>query len=149
MNKLELEIKMVKVIRKVLSFLFIISAVFWFAGHYNRLNAFDIIYSVIMLVIGIVFLSGMIGTEKISIRINEAFILIKWIGEVRGRQFLYTDIDRICLKKFEVEIERMGKKRIRYNLDNLEVWQKKEVYDYFIKFSKEKAIVVERHFETD
>jgi len=96
MNKLELEIKMVKVIRKVLSFLFIISAVFWFAGHYNRLNAFDIIYSVIMLVIGIVFLSGMIGTEKISIRINEAFILIKWIGEVRGRQFLYTDIVRIC-----------------------------------------------------
>ena len=149
MNKLELEIRMVKVIRKVLSFLFIISAVFWFAGHYNRLNAFDIIYSVIMLVIGIVFLSGMIGTEKISIRINEAFILIKWIGEVRGRQFLYTDIDRICLKKFEVEIERRGKKRIRYNLDNLEVWQKKEVYDYFIKFSKEKAIVVARHFETD
>ena len=149
MNKLELEIRMVKVIRKVLSFLFIISAVFWFAGHYNRLNAFDIIYSIIMLGIGIVFLSGMIGTEKISISINEAFIFIKWIGEVRGRQFLYTDIDRICLKKFEVEIERMGKKRIRYNLDNLEVWQKKEVYDYFIKFSKEKAIVVERHFETD
>ena len=149
MNKLELEIKMVKVIRRVLSFLLILSAVLWFADHYNRLNAFDIVYSIIMLGIGIVFLSGMIGTEKISMSTSEAFILIKWIGEVRGRKFLYTDIDRICLKKSEIEIARMGKKRIRYNLDNLEVWQKKEVYDYFIKFSKEKAIVVARHFETD
>jgi hypothetical protein len=132
MNKLELEIRMVKVIRRVLSILFILSAVFWFTGHYNRLNAFDIIYSVFMLVIGIVFFSGMIGTEKISISTNEAFIFIKWIGEVRGRQLLYSDIDRISLKMFEVEIERRGKKRIRYNLDNLEVDQKREVYNFFI-----------------
>jgi hypothetical protein len=147
MNKLELKIKMVKVIRRVLSILLILSAVFWFAGHVNRLNAFDIIYSVFMLGIGIVFLSGMIGTEKISIRTNEAFIFIKWIGEVRGRQLLYTDIDRICLKKFEIEIGRRGKKRIRYNLDNLEVDQKREVYNFFIGISGEKSLNLERHFD--
>jgi len=147
MNKLELEIKMVKVIRRVLSFLLIISAVFWFAGHYNRLNAFDIIYSIIMLGIGIVFLSGMIGTEKISISINEAFLFIKWIGEVKGRQLLYTDIERISLKKFEVEIGRRGKKSVRYNLDNLEVDQKKEVYGFLIRISGEKSLNLERQFD--
>lgn len=147
MNKLELEIRMVKVIRRGLSLLLILSAVFWLAGHYNRLNAFDIIYSIIMLGIGIVFLSGMIGTEKITIVINEALILIKWIGEIKGRQLLYTDIERISLKKFEVEIERRGKRRIRYNLDNLEVDQKREVYNFFIRISGEKSLNLVRHFD--
>ena len=94
MNNLEIEINMVKVIRKALSILLIISAVTCFIGHYTGLSAFDIIYSVFMLGAGIVFLLGNIGTEKILIRADEASIFIKWVGEIRGKQVLFNDIDR-------------------------------------------------------
>jgi len=51
------------------------------------------------------------------------------------------------LKKFEVEIERRGKKRIRYNPDNPEVDQKREVYTFFIRILGEKSLNLERHFD--
>jgi hypothetical protein len=149
MDNLEIEIRMVKVIRKVLSILLIINGIAWFLSHYNRLNAFDLSYSVLIVAAGIVFLLAKTGTEKILIRTDEVSIFIKWVGLIREKQLLFADIDRICLKKSGVDIERKGKKRMKYNLDNLEVWQKKEVYDYFIRFSKEKDIIIERHFETN
>ena len=63
MNNLEIDIRMVKVIRKALSILLIINAVSWFIGHFNSLTAFDIIYSVFMLVAGIVFYRGSQGLK--------------------------------------------------------------------------------------
>jgi hypothetical protein len=76
-------------------------------------------------------------------------VFIKWVGLIREKRFLFADINRISLKKSEIEIDMKGMKWKIYNLDNLEVWQKKEVYDYFIRFSKEKDIVIERHFGTN
>jgi hypothetical protein len=149
MNNLEIEIRMVKVIRIVLSILLIINGLTWLISHYGRFNAFDLSYSVLILTAGIVFLYVKTGTEKILIRTDDTSIFIKWVGLIREKQLLFTDIDRISLKKSGVEIERLGEKRMKYNLDNLEVWQKREVYDYFIRFSKEKDIIIERHFETN
>lgn len=87
MNNLEIEIRMVRVIRKALSILLIINAVSWFIGHFNSLTAFDIIYSVFMLVAGIVFLSGKPGTENILIRTGDESVFIKWVGRTRGKRY--------------------------------------------------------------
>jgi hypothetical protein len=149
MNNLEIEIRMVKVIRIVLSILLIINGLTWLISHYTRLNAFDLSYSVIIAAAGIIFLLGKTRTEKILIRNDEVSVFIKWVGLNRGKRFLFADINRICLKKIEIEIDMKGKNKMKYNLDNLEVWQKKDVYDYFIRFSKEKDIVIERHFGTN
>lgn len=148
MNNLEIEIRMVRVIRKALSILLIINAVSWFIGHFNSLTAFDIIYSVFMLVAGIVFLSGKPGTENILIRTGDESVFIKWVGRTRGEEILFTDIDRISMSKAEVEVERRGMKRVKYRLDNLDIRQKREVYDFFIRLSGEKKLVLERHFES-
>jgi hypothetical protein len=147
MNNLEIEIRMVRIIRKALSILIIINAVSWFIGHYSRLNTFDIIYSSIMLIAGIVFLSGKMATEKILIRTNESSVFIKWVGKINGEQVFYNEIERIYLKRVEVEIARIGMKKLKYNLDGLERGQKKEVYDYFIKVAGEKNLILERRFE--
>jgi hypothetical protein len=146
MNNLEIEIKMVKVIRKVLSILLIINAVSWFIGHYASLTAFDIVYTVFILGAGIIFISGKIETEKISLRTNDISVFIKWVGFIGEKQLLITDIDRICLKKSVVEIERKGKKRMKYNLDSMDTELKKEVYIFFIKLAAEKNLILERHF---
>ena len=145
---MEIEIRMVKVIRKALSILLIINAVLWFIGHSNRLTAFDIIYSIFMLVAGIVFLSGKPGTEMILIRTGDESVFIKWVGKIRGKEILFTDIDRISISKAEVEIERRGMRRVKYRLDNLDIKQKREVYDFLIRLSGEKKLVLERHFES-
>ena len=36
-------------------------------------------------------------------------------------------------------------KRLKYNCDNLDLVQKKEVYDFFIKVAGEKNLILERH----
>lgn len=147
MNNLEIEIKMVKVIRKVLSILMIISVVSWFIGHYTNLSAFDIVYSVFMLGAGIIFLSGKIGTDKISLRTNDISVFIKWIGMIRGREVIFTEIAKICLSKAAVVIECNGMKRLKYNLDSMDPELKKEVYVFFIKVAAERNLKLERHFE--
>jgi len=38
---------------------------------------------------------------------------------------------------------------MNYRLDNLDVSQKRQVYDYFIRFSMENDILLERHFDTN
>ena len=149
MNNLEIEIRMVRVIRNALSILLIINGLTWLISHYNRFNAFDLSYSVLMLAAGIVFLSGKLETEKILVRRDAESVFIKWVGLIREKRILFADINRISLKKFEIEFEMKVIKEKKYNFDNLEVWQKKEVYDYFIRFSKEKDIIIERHFETN
>ena len=99
MDNLEIEIKMVKVIRKVLSILLIINAVSWFIGHYVSLSAFDIVYTVFILGAGIIFLSGKIETEKISLRTNDISVFIKWVGMIRGREVIFSEIAKISLSK--------------------------------------------------
>ena len=146
MDNLEIEIRIVKVIRKALSILLIISAVTCFIGHLTSLSIFDIVYTVFMLGAGIIFLSGKTGTEKILIRTDEAYIFIKWVGLIREKQLLFADIDRICLKKSVVEIERKGKKMMMYNIDNLDRDQRRKVYDFFIMLAREKSLILERHF---
>jgi hypothetical protein len=147
MNNLEIEIKMVKVIRKAISILLIINAVSWFIGHYTSFSAFDIVYSVFTLGAGIIFLSGKIETEKISLRTNDISVFIKWVGMIRGREVIFTEIAKICLSKAAVVIERNGMKRLKYNLDSMDPELKKEVYVFFIKVAAEKNLKLERHFE--
>jgi hypothetical protein len=147
MDNLEIEIKMVKVIRKVLSILLIINAVSWFIGHYVSLSAFDIVYTVFILGAGIIFLSGKIETEKISLRTNDISVFIKWVGMIRGREVIFSEIAKISLSKTAVVIERNGMKRLKYNLDSMDPELKKEVYVFFIKVAAEKNLILERHFE--
>jgi hypothetical protein len=146
MDNLEIEIRMVRVIRKVLSILLIINAISWFIGHFNRLTAFDIIYCVLMLIAGIIFLFGKPGTEKILIRSGDESVFIKWVGRTRGKEILFTDIDRIGISKADVEIERRGMKRVKFRLDGMDIKQKREIYNFFISLSGEKNLVLERHF---
>ena len=147
MDNLEIEIRIVKVIRKALSILLIINAVSRFIGHYASLSAFDIVYTVLMLGAGIIFLLGKIETEKISLRTNDTSVFIKWVGMIRGREVIFTEIAKISLSKAAVVIERNGMKRLKYDLDSMDPELKKKVYVFFIKVAAEKNLILERHFD--
>ena len=118
MNNLEIEIKMVKVIRKALSILLILNGVFWFAGHFDRLTAFNIVCSVLPVLAGILFLFHKSGIEKIIIRTEGDSVRIKWQGKIRDKEISIREIARIDLLRYEVVIV-FNEKDIHLNLENL------------------------------
>jgi hypothetical protein len=146
MNNLEIEIRMVRVIRKVLSIILIFNAITWFISHFYKLMTFDLIYSVFLGTAGIVFLLWKTGIEMISIKSGNKMVFIKWIGKIRGKTLLFSDIDKIYLSRFEVMIDRRGRKRLKYRLDNLDYGQKKAVWDFIIELSAEKNLILVRQF---
>jgi len=145
----EIEIRVIRVIRTVLSILLIFNGLFRFLDHLNSLAVYDMIYSITTVVGGIFFMLWNSGVEKISVTVHDNSLYIKWAGRIRGEELMLKEIDYISLSKSEVEIRRAGVKRMNYRLDNLDVSQKRQVYDYFIRFSMENDILLERHFDTN
>jgi hypothetical protein len=144
---MEIEIKTIRTIRIALSILLIINGVLWFLGHLDKLNAFNLIYSICMVVAGAIFILFLSAIDKIIININDDSILIKWQGKILRKVVPYNNIESIYLRKVAIVIVRKGKKKLKFTLDNLEVLQKKDIYDYFIGLSKVKEINVVRRFE--
>jgi hypothetical protein len=144
---MEIEIKTIRAIRIALSVLLIINGVIWFLGHLDKLSAFNLIYSICMVVVGAIFIFCLTAIEKIIISNNDDSILIKWHGKILKRVVPYNDIESIYLRKVAIVIVRRGKKKLKYTLDNLEILQKKDIYDYFIRLSEVKEINVVRRFE--
>jgi hypothetical protein len=144
---MEIEIKTVRTIRIALSILLIINGILWFLGHLDKLTAFNLAYSIFMVAVGNIFIFFLTDLEKILISINDDSIFIKWHGRVLTKEVPFKSIDSVYLRKVALVIVRKGKKRLKFTLDNLEVLQKKDIYDYFIRLSKVKEINVVRRFE--
>jgi hypothetical protein len=128
--------------------LLVLNAVLWFIDHFERLNAFHIIYSTCIALAGILFMSDLSGIGKIIINAGDKSLKIKWFNKIRYIQISFNEIEGIYLKKSEVAIARNEKRPMKFRLDNLEVSQRKEVYDYFISFSKEKGLDLVKQFNS-
>ena len=135
MKDVEFKILPVKVIWIFLSVILILNGCLWFLSHLNRLGIFNISYPVIAVAAGIYFLSGRSEIDKISLRIKGNSILINWHGWIRRKEIKLNDIRGIYLRKSEVVIIRPGLKVLKLHIENLDVSQKKEVYDFFIELS--------------
>ncbi len=146
MKDVELKILPVKVIWIFLSILLIFNGVLWFLSHLDRLSIFNIFYPVLAIAAGIFFLSGRSEIDKISLRIRSDSILINWHGWIHRKEIKLNDIRIIYLRKSEVVIIRQGLKVLKLHIENLEVSQKKAVYDFFMELSKEESLVLERQF---
>jgi hypothetical protein len=146
MKEVEFKILPVKAIWIFLSIMLIFNGCFWFLSHLDRLGIFNISYPVVAIAAGIFFLSGRSEIDKISLRIRDKSILINWNGWIRRKEIKFDDIRGIYLRKSEVVIIRPGLKVLKLHIDNLEVSQKKDIYDFFMELSKEESLILERQF---
>jgi hypothetical protein len=146
MKEVEFKILPVKVIWIFLSVILIFNGCLWFLSHLDRLGIINILYPIVMIAAGIFFLSGRSEIDKVSLRIKGNSIMINWHGSIRRKEIKLTDIRVIYLRRSEVVIIRPGLKVMKLRFDNLEVSQKKEVYDFFTDLSKEKSLFLERQF---
>jgi hypothetical protein len=146
MKEVEFKILPVKVIWIFLSIILIFNGCLWFLSHLDRLGIFNISYPVIAIGCGIYFLTGKLDIDKISLRIKGKSLLINWNGWIRRKEIKFSDIRVIYLRKSEVVIIRPGLNVMKLPLDNLEVSQKREVYDFFNDLSKAESLILERQF---
>jgi hypothetical protein len=146
MKDVEFKILPVKVIWIVLSSILIFNGCLWFLSHLDRVAFINVSYSVLMIGSGIFFLSGRSEIDKVSLRTKDNLVLINWHGWLKRKEIKLDDIKGIYLRKSEVVIIRSGLKVLKLNLDNMEVSQKRSVYDFFMQLSKEKSLVLESQF---
>jgi hypothetical protein len=80
------------------------------------------------------------------LRIKGKSILINWHGWIRRKEIKIDEIKGIYLRKTEVVIIVPGLKVLKLPIDNLEVSQKREVYEFFMELSKQESLILERQF---
>lgn len=146
MKEVEFRILPVKVIWIFLSSILIFNGILWFLSHLDRLGIFNILYPIVIIAAGIFFLSGRSEIDKISLRIKGRSIMINWHGWIRRKEIKIDEIRGIYLRKTEVVIIRPGLKALKLPIDNLEVSQKKEVYEFFMELSKQESLILDRQF---
>jgi len=146
MKEVEFKILPVKVIWIFLSTVLIFNGCMWFLSHLGRLGIFNILYPIVMIAAGIFSLSGRTEIDKVSLRIKDKSILINWHGWIRRKEIKIDEIRGIYLRRTEIVIIRPGLKVLKLPIDNLEVSQRKEVYDFFVELSKQESLILERQF---
>jgi hypothetical protein len=146
MKDIEFKILPVKVIWIFLSIVLIFNECLWLLSHLDRLGIFNILYPIVMIAAGIFFLSGRSEIDKVSLRIKDKSILINWHGWIRRKKIKIDEIRGIYLRKSEVVIIGPGLTVLKLRIDNLEVSQKKEIYDFFMDLSREESLILERQF---
>jgi hypothetical protein len=73
---------MIRVIRIELSILLIFNGLVWFLAHFSQFVGLDIIYSLLMVLAGLVFLLRKTGIEIISVSVFDNSVFIKWLGKI-------------------------------------------------------------------
>jgi hypothetical protein len=128
------------VVRRVIGVINLICACLWIAVNLGDLNIFDLFYFIVFMISGGALLTNGFGTEKSYIFSGDDYLRIKWLNRFRAIIIKDNEIKKITLTRYKVVIEKAAGKNLNLNLDFLERDQKKEVYDYFIQYAKEKKL---------
>ncbi len=146
MNKLTLKHGSFRVVRKVIGIINVLVAILWLIAHSDHLRIFDWLYFVVFAVGGLTLLTNGFGTESSFLLADEGTLSIKWMNRIRKRVFIDSDISKITLARFNIIIIMKDKTENKFNIDFLERDQKKELYNFFIEYSKIRNIELGREF---
>jgi hypothetical protein len=146
MEALRIEHKTSSVIRKSIAVILIINGLFWILGHLDSLKFYHWLFGVVFIIAGTAHFTNGFGSEKSYILEGKDSLKIKWMNWFRSYTIPESEIGKITLTRFRVIIERKEKKPLKLNIDFFERDQKKEVYDYFIEYSRNKNLELIRDF---
>jgi hypothetical protein len=142
MDNLIIEHRMQLISRKVVGGLWIIVAVSSLILRKELLEARDWVRSIIFFILGIVFLTPLLGSTKSQIEICEGRLKIIWLNWLRTVTIQEIDIERIVLAKDSVKIYRNEEKAVKILLFYMGKEQKKQVYKFFTEYAQQKNILL-------
>ncbi len=147
MNEIVIKSGVARVVRKVLGVIAIVAGTAWLLANIGELKPFDIIYFVVFVLMGLAHLTNSFGQETTRLSHSAGNITIKWFNRFRELTLHNSEIEKIILKRFEVEIVTKEGKNRSLSLDNFETMQKKDIYQFFIDYSAATSVEIERQFE--
>lgn len=135
-----------RVIRKAVAVIFFINGILWILGHIGEWKIYHWVFGITFIFLSIAYFTDMFGTEISYMHSGSDYIKIKWINRIRPVIIRDTDIKILVLTRSKVVIELNGKKPLNLPVDFFEMEQKKDVYEYFIEYARNKNLELIREF---
>ena len=104
----------------------------------------DWMRSIPFCLIGIIYFTPLMGSEKSQIEICEGCLKIIWVNWIRKVTVLDSEIESIVLAKNGVIIKRRDKKPLKISFVYTEKEKRAEVYKFFTDYAQLKNLVQER-----
>jgi hypothetical protein len=130
--------------RRLIGGIWILAGILYFIK--GSMDNGDWIRSVSYCLIGIIFFTPLLGSEKSQIEICEGCLKIIWVNWIRKVTVLDSEIESIILAKNGILIKRKDKKPLKINFYYLKKEQKAQAYDFFIEYARLKNLVQEKQY---
>jgi hypothetical protein len=128
----------IRIIVTVLLFLLIVS----YFIIYGWSDIKSVIWSILLLLFYVFLFFGRSVISRIAI--GDKYLKIKWVNWFIEKALNDTEIEKIILARLFVTINRIGKKPVKLTLESMEKEEKTILYKFFIDYSTQKNIVLER-----
>jgi Ca2+/Na+ antiporter len=142
LEELYLRHNMRPIVRGILIVVFLMVVVLLFFLVLKPIDVWDIIELIL-------FSLGYTGvmlflTAKSGIKPREDGLRIRWFSWLRGKSIQDTEIEKIILGRHYIRIIRKNEKPVKLILEPLEKDVRTRVYEFFIEYSKQKNLELER-----
>jgi hypothetical protein len=104
------------------------------------------ITSIAFVLMGVIFLTPLVGNNETSFVVGEGNLKIKWRTKIREIIIQDTEIEKIILRNIKIEIQRKGKKAVVLPLGEW-LWKledKAKVYEFMIEYARQKNLILEK-----
>jgi hypothetical protein len=102
------------------------------------------ITSIAFVLIGVIFLTPLVGNNETRFVVGDDNLKIKWktkIGEIIIKD---NEIEKIILRNKKIEIQRKEKKAVVLLFDQWKLEDKTKVYGFMIEYARQKNIPLEK-----
>jgi hypothetical protein len=133
--------------KRIIGVIWILLGILGLLFFYDKpLTLSDCIRSIALVVIGIIFLTPLVGHNETRFAVGDDNLKIKWrtkIGEIIIKD---NEIEKIILRGKKLEIRRKGKKAVVLPFGEWlwKVEDKKKVYEFMIEYARLKNLVLEK-----
>jgi uncharacterized membrane protein YobD (UPF0266 family) len=107
----------------------------------DSLDEGDWMRSIAFCLIGLIYFTPLIGSNKSQIEICDGCLKIIWINWIRKVTVLDSEIESIILAENGVLIKRKGKRTLKIKLYLMGKEQKNQVYEFFTEYAQQKNLV--------
>ena len=110
----------------------------------DSLDKKDWMNSIAFCLIGIIFFTLLVGSDKSRIEICEGGLKIIWFNWIRRVKVLDSEIEDITLAEHGILIKRKNKRPLKIKFYLLEKEQQDQVYKFFTEYAQLKNLVQEK-----
>jgi hypothetical protein len=134
-------------IKRIIGIFWILSGIGEFLFLKDKpLTLLHCITSVAVVLMGVIFLTPLVGYNETSFVIGKDNLKIKWRTRIREIIIQDTEIERIILRDKKIEIQRKGKRTVVLPFGEW-LWKledKTKVYKFLIEYALQKNLILEK-----